>query len=69
MVPAIAEITDKPITHLIYSHAHSDHIGGAYTVVKAFPDVKVIAHKRTKEILVRAKDPKRPVPHQAFEET
>ena len=68
VVPAIAEITDKPITHLIYSHAHSDHIGGAGTVVKAFPDVKIIAHKRTKEILVRANDPRRPVPHQAFEE-
>ena len=69
VVPAIAEITDKPITHLIYSHAHSDHIGGAGTVVKAFPDVRIIAHKRTKEILERAKDPRRPVPHQAFEET
>jgi glyoxylase-like metal-dependent hydrolase (beta-lactamase superfamily II) len=68
VVPAIAEITDKPITHLIYSHAHSDHIGGAGKVVAAFPDVKIIAHQRTKEILVRAKDPKRPVPHQAFEE-
>ena len=68
VVPAIAEITDKPITHLIYSHAHSDHIGGAGTVVEAFPDVKIIAHKRTKEILVRANDPRRPVPHQAFEE-
>lgn len=69
VVPAIAEITDKPITHLIYSHAHSDHIGGAGTVVKAFPDVRIIAHKRTKEILERAKDPRRPMPHQAFEET
>jgi glyoxylase-like metal-dependent hydrolase (beta-lactamase superfamily II) len=68
VVPAIAEITDKPITHLIYSHAHSDHIGGASTVVKAFPDVKIIAHKRTKEILVRNNDPRRPVPHQTFEE-
>ena len=26
---AIAEVTDKPITHLIYSHSHIDHIGGA----------------------------------------
>jgi glyoxylase-like metal-dependent hydrolase (beta-lactamase superfamily II) len=68
VVKAIAEITDKPITHMIYSHAHSDHIGGAGKVVAAFPDVKIIAHQRTKEILVRAKDPKRPVPHQAFEE-
>ena len=25
---AIAEVTDKPITHLVYSHYHADHIGG-----------------------------------------
>jgi glyoxylase-like metal-dependent hydrolase (beta-lactamase superfamily II) len=68
VVPAVAEITEKPITHLIYSHAHTDHIGGAGTVLAAFPDVRIIAHKRTKEILERANDPRRPVPHQAFEE-
>jgi flavorubredoxin len=37
-------------------------------VVEAFPDVKIIAHKRTKGILVWANDPRRPAPHQAFEE-
>ncbi|NJN81758.1 MAG: MBL fold metallo-hydrolase [Caldilineaceae bacterium] len=26
---AIAEVTDEPITHVIYSHAHADHIGAA----------------------------------------
>lgn len=31
---AIAEVTDKPITHVIYSHAHLDHIGSA----GIFPD-------------------------------
>jgi glyoxylase-like metal-dependent hydrolase (beta-lactamase superfamily II) len=25
---AIAEVTTKPITHVIYSHSHIDHIGG-----------------------------------------
>ena len=25
---AIAEVTDKPITHVIYSHSHTDHIAG-----------------------------------------
>src|SRR5678815_1111376 len=29
---AIAEVTDKPITHLIYSHSHADHIGGTKTL-------------------------------------
>jgi glyoxylase-like metal-dependent hydrolase (beta-lactamase superfamily II) len=55
VVKAIAEVTDKPITHMIYSHAHSDHIGGARTVVDAFPNVKIIAHKRTKEILAECR--------------
>ncbi|HYV52000.1 MAG TPA: MBL fold metallo-hydrolase, partial [Candidatus Eisenbacteria bacterium] len=26
---AIAEVTNKPVTHVIYSHAHIDHIGAA----------------------------------------
>src|SRR5688500_10010454 len=26
LLKAIAEITTKPITHLVYSHAHADHI-------------------------------------------
>ncbi len=29
LVKAIAEVTNEPITHVIYSHAHADHIGGA----------------------------------------
>jgi glyoxylase-like metal-dependent hydrolase (beta-lactamase superfamily II) len=26
---AITEVTDKPVTHVIYSHYHLDHIGAA----------------------------------------
>jgi len=28
-VKAIAEVTNKPVTHVIYSHSHIDHIGSA----------------------------------------
>ena len=31
---AIREVTDKPITHVIYSHEHTDHIGAAYLFPK-----------------------------------
>lgn len=26
---AISVVTDEPVTHIVYSHAHVDHIGGA----------------------------------------
>ena len=47
----VAEITDNPITKLIYSHSHFDHIGAAGVIKEAFPDVLIIAHKLTKEQL------------------
>lgn len=66
VVDAVAELTDLPITHLIYSHAHTDHIGGAFAVVEAFPEVEIIAQLETTRLLARAKDPRRPVPTQSF---
>lgn len=36
LLPAIAEVTPLPVTHLIYSHTHRDHIGAAAVVVDAF---------------------------------
>jgi glyoxylase-like metal-dependent hydrolase (beta-lactamase superfamily II) len=49
---AISEVTDKPITHVIYSHAHLDHIGSAAGV---FPDnATFIAQQETANELQRA---------------
>jgi len=65
---AVAEIAPGyPITHMIYSHAHTDHIGGAGVIKAAFPDVQIIAHKKTKRLLAKMNDPKRPVPTMTFE--
>jgi len=61
---AIAEVTDKPVTHVIYSHEHTDHIGAAYL----FPsDAVYIAQKKTAEILARRNDPRRPAPTVTFD--
>lgn len=60
---AIAEVTDRSITHVIYSHAHTDHIGGV-TDVGGHPII--IAQDETKRLLLRAKDPKRPSPTVTF---
>jgi glyoxylase-like metal-dependent hydrolase (beta-lactamase superfamily II) len=44
----IREVTDKPITHLVYSHEHWDHIAGS----GAFPSgIEVVAHRTTAELL------------------
>lgn len=39
---AIQEVTDEPVTHVVYSHAHSDHIGAAGIFP---PDIEYIAHQ------------------------
>lgn len=64
MLAAIEDVTDKPVTHVIYSHWHSDHIGAASVFGS---DVEIIAHRITKELLERFPDSKRPVPTRTFE--
>ena len=60
---AIAEVTDRPITHVVYSHSHVDHIAG---VNDLGGQPAVIAQDETKRLLLRAKDPKRPIPTVTF---
>jgi len=60
---AVAEISDKPITHVIYSHSHADHIGG----MKALGEQRtIIAHEETLRLLKRDADPNRPLPTVTF---
>ena len=60
---AIAEVTDRPVTHVIYSHAHGRHIGDAHI----FPDDAVyIAHEETAKILIGQNDPNIPLPSVTF---
>src|SRR6185437_15060286 len=49
---AIAEVTDKPVNYLIYSHAHIDHIGAAGLFPK---NVTIIAQDETTRELQNAK--------------
>jgi len=62
---AIAEVTDKPITHVIYSHSHIDHIAGT-KALGGHP--AIIAHEETKRLLLRANDPNRPIPTETFKD-
>lgn len=61
---AIKEVAgDKAITHLIYTHSHADHIGGAKALG---PVPTIIAQKETLRLLKRDADPNRPLPTLTF---
>lgn len=61
---AIGNVTDKRVTHLIYSHSHADHIGSA----SLFDGhgVTIIAQEETKVLLQEVYDPLRPLPTSTF---
>lgn len=61
---ALAEVTDKPITHVVYSHFHQDHIGGVRSL-GGHPII--IAQAETNRLLARAKDPDRPLATVTFD--
>lgn len=63
ILKAIREVTDKPITHLVYSHSHADHIAAA-TELGNVPII--IAQAETARLLRDAADPKRPLPTITF---
>jgi glyoxylase-like metal-dependent hydrolase (beta-lactamase superfamily II) len=55
------------ITHLVYSHAHVDHIGFAAQLVATNPGMVIVAHQETADLLARANDPNRPMPTATFD--
>ncbi len=63
---AIARVTSKPITDVVYSHHHSDHVG-AMSVFP--PDVPRHAQRATANRLVALADPRRPLATHVFDDT
>ncbi|QUQ67003.1 MBL fold metallo-hydrolase [Kutzneria sp. CA-103260] len=59
---AIKRVTAKPVTHIIYSHSHADHIANA----KAFGDVVRVSHVDTAATVKANRDPNRPMPTTTF---
>ncbi len=49
LLASIAEVTDKPVTHLVNTHYHFDHAHGN----QVFPeDVAIVGHEFTREMLM-----------------
>ena len=61
---AIAEVTSSPITHVVYSHAHTDHIGGVNSLGGR---PVIIAQAETNRLLARDNDPNRPLATVTFD--
>jgi glyoxylase-like metal-dependent hydrolase (beta-lactamase superfamily II) len=61
---AIADVTDERLHTLVYSHGHSDHIGGAHMF--AHEGVAIVAEEGTAHFLAEKNDPARPLPTIVF---
>ncbi|MBI5836809.1 MAG: MBL fold metallo-hydrolase [Candidatus Eisenbacteria bacterium] len=51
VLAAIRSVTDKPVTCVVNTHWHDDHVTGNQVYRDAFPGVQFIAHAATKQYL------------------
>jgi glyoxylase-like metal-dependent hydrolase (beta-lactamase superfamily II) len=66
LLAAASRVSNLPITHVVYSHFHADHIGAA----DVLPASAVrIAHAETAAHLIADADPKRPPPTVTFDDS
>jgi glyoxylase-like metal-dependent hydrolase (beta-lactamase superfamily II) len=62
---AIDRVTTKPVTHVVYSHHHSDHCGA----MSIYPDSAIrYAQRATAQRLEILRDPHRPLPTKLFDD-
>ena len=50
-VQSIEAKTAKPVTHLLVTHGHSDHVSGISVFSKAYPDAEIVVSAREARIL------------------
>jgi len=60
---AAAEGVSNAVTHLVYTHHHSDHAGASSLFGS---DVVRIGHEETRRLLLRDNDPAKPAPEETF---
>lgn len=65
LVDAIRSVTSNAVSHVVYTHHHADHIGGAY--LYNGPNVTFVAHQLTEESLAYHPEYTRPMPNITFE--
>src|SRR6476661_8437952 len=48
----IGKITRQPVRYIVNSHWHWDHWYGTETYLNAFPDVRIVAHEKTRTMMM-----------------
>ncbi len=56
IVAKVRSVTDKPITHVVISHWHGDHMRGLQGIQAAFPNVQIFAHPYSRDFIVSTQD-------------
>jgi glyoxylase-like metal-dependent hydrolase (beta-lactamase superfamily II) len=56
IVAKVRSVTDKPITHVIISHWHGDHMRGLHAIQASFPHVQIFSHPHTRDFIVATQD-------------
>ena len=56
IVAKVRSVTDKPITHVVISHWHGDHMRGLQSIQSAFPNVEILAHPFSRDFIVTTQD-------------
>jgi cyclase len=51
VLAGIRTLTDKPVRYVVNSHWHWDHWYGTETYARAFPDVQIITHEKTRALM------------------
>ncbi|MEO1135373.1 MAG: MBL fold metallo-hydrolase [Pseudomonadota bacterium] len=51
IIEKIRSITDAPVTHVVISHWHGDHLFGAFRFAEEYPNVQYIAHRFTQRAI------------------
>jgi glyoxylase-like metal-dependent hydrolase (beta-lactamase superfamily II) len=56
IVAKVRQLTDTPVTHVVISHWHGDHMRGLQSIVDAFPRVQILAHPQARDRIVATQD-------------
>lgn len=56
IVAKVRSLTNKPITHVVLSHWHGDHMRGLQSIRAAFPNAVILAHPFARDFIVSTQD-------------